>query len=78
MVPGNVCVVCLNKYVLPGTIESGAGYPEDWDLNRVEKDHILKVLDDSSGNKTQAARQLGIARKTLDRKLQSWNEAVSA
>ncbi len=58
--------------------ESGAGYPEDWDLNRVEKDHILKVLDDSSGNKTQAARQLGIARKTLDRKLQSWNEAASA
>jgi len=54
------------------------GYPHDWDLDQVEKDHILRVLDISSGNKAQAARQLGIARKTLDRKLQGWNEAASA
>lgn len=54
---------------------SGAGYPEDWDLSQVEKDHILKVLEHASGNKTQAAKQLGVARKTLDRKLQSWSGA---
>ncbi|MEH6651086.1 MAG: sigma-54 dependent transcriptional regulator [Motiliproteus sp.] len=54
-----------------------SGYPEDWDLSQVEKDHILKVLEHASGNKTQAARQLGVARKTLDRKLQSWSEAAA-
>ncbi|MEH6469784.1 MAG: sigma-54 dependent transcriptional regulator [Halopseudomonas sp.] len=63
----------------PDAVSSGGqGYPRDWDLDRVEKDHILRVLDESEGNKTQAARQLGIARKTLDRKLHSWNEAASA
>ena len=56
----------------------GQGYPDDWDLDQVEKDHILRVLDAAGGNKTQAARLLGIARKTLDRKLHSWNQADSA
>ena len=54
------------------------GYPGDWGLDRVEKDHILRVLGLAEGNKTQAARQLGIARKTLDRKLQGWREAAQA
>ncbi len=54
------------------------GYPHDWDMDRVEKDHILRVLDISSGNKAQAARQLGIARKTLDRKLQGWNQVANS
>ncbi|MEH6627309.1 MAG: sigma-54 dependent transcriptional regulator [Motiliproteus sp.] len=50
------------------------GYPDSWTLDQVEKDHILKVLDVASGNKTQAAKLLGFARKTLDRKLQAWSE----
>ncbi|WP_421870017.1 sigma-54-dependent transcriptional regulator [Motiliproteus sp.] len=53
---------------------SGQGYPCEWDLDSVEKDHILRVLDQAEGNKTQAARQLGIARKTLDRKLHAWSD----
>ncbi len=52
----------------------GGGYPNDWTLDQVEKDHILKVLEVAEGNKTQAARKLGFARKTLDRKLQAWSE----
>ncbi len=49
-----------------------SGYPDSWTLEQVEKDHILKVLAANEGNKTQAAKQLGFARKTIDRKLQAW------
>ncbi|MEH6822717.1 MAG: sigma-54 dependent transcriptional regulator [Motiliproteus sp.] len=62
----------------PTDCDEETGYPLDWDLDQVEKEHILRVLDLSGGNKTQAAKQLGIARKTLDRKLQGWNEAALA
>ncbi len=41
-------------------------------LDEIEKRHILKVLDDADGNKSSAARILGISRKTLDRKTRSW------
>ena len=41
-------------------------------LDEVEKRHILQVLDACGGNKSVAARRLGIARKTLDRKLAAW------
>jgi DNA-binding NtrC family response regulator len=41
-------------------------------LEEVERRHILAVLDDAGGNKSEAARRLGIARKTLERKLRSW------
>ncbi|MBC8259261.1 MAG: sigma-54-dependent Fis family transcriptional regulator [SAR324 cluster bacterium] len=43
------------------------------ELSQVEKNHILKVLDAAEGNKSEASRQLGIARKTLERKLKEWN-----
>ena len=41
-------------------------------LDEIEKRHILKVLADADGNKSSAARMLGISRKTLDRKTKSW------
>ena len=41
-------------------------------LEYVEKQHILKVLEEESGNKSAAARVLGISRKTLERKVQLW------
>lgn len=43
-------------------------------LDEIEKRHILKVLADADGNKSSAARTLGISRKTLDRKTKSWQE----
>ena len=48
------------------------GYPEDWTLKDIERAHILKVLKYNDGNKSAAARELGISRKTLERKFKEW------
>jgi DNA-binding NtrC family response regulator len=47
-------------------------YPTDWTLKEVEKAHIMQVVDSHEGNKSAAARQLGVARKTLERKYKDW------
>ncbi|MEW5738865.1 MAG: sigma-54 dependent transcriptional regulator [Myxococcota bacterium] len=44
-------------------------------LEEVEKRYILRVLEAHRGNKTAAARTLGIERKTLYRKLEAWGAA---
>ena len=41
-------------------------------LSSVEKEHIVKVLRHHAGNRTAAARTLGIDRKTLWRKMQAY------
>jgi len=41
-------------------------------LDDVEKDHILRVLDDCGGNQTRAAEVLGIDRVTLHHKLKKY------
>ncbi|KLV07240.1 Fis family transcriptional regulator [Photobacterium aquae] len=47
-------------------------YPSEWPLKEVEKAHIMQVVDYNGGNKSAAARQLGVARKTLERKFKEW------
>ena len=49
-----------------------AGYPDSWTLAQVEKQHLLAVLAHMRGNKSAAARRLGISRKTMEHKLQRW------
>jgi len=44
-------------------------------LAEVEKCYLLGMLEMAGGNKSEAARRLGVSRKTLERKLQSWHEA---
>ena len=44
-------------------------------LEELERRYTLKVLEALKGNKTQAARILGIERKTLYRKLEAWGTA---
>ncbi|MHC4222319.1 MAG: sigma-54-dependent transcriptional regulator, partial [Planctomycetota bacterium] len=41
-------------------------------LADIEKHHILKILSIENGNKSAAARRLGVSRKTLDRKVTAW------
>jgi len=45
---------------------------DDLSLEAVERRHILRVLDMEDGNKSAAARRLGVSRKTLERKCQAW------
>ena len=54
-----------------GTKLNGA----DLQLESVEKQHILKILEQEHGNKSAAARLLGISRKTLERKVRAWAKA---
>lgn len=42
-------------------------------LEEVERHHILAVLKECSGNRDEAAKRLGISRKTIDRKCAAWN-----
>ena len=49
-----------------------SGYPLDWSLKEVEKHHVMQVVDIHQGNKSAAARDLGVSRKTLDRKYKEW------
>jgi DNA-binding NtrC family response regulator len=41
-------------------------------LDAVAKSHILEVLAACGGNKSEAARRLGVSRKTVERKLAQW------
>jgi transcriptional regulator with GAF, ATPase, and Fis domain len=47
-------------------------------LAEIEKRHILRVLASTSGNKTRAARVLGIDTKTLYNKLKSYGPSAAA
>lgn len=46
----------------------------DMSLAAIEREHILAVLEDSDGNKAEAARRLGIGTATLFRKLKRYRE----
>jgi len=41
-------------------------------LARVEREHLQRVLTDCGGNLSRAARQLGVHRRSLQRKLQKY------
>lgn len=49
-----------------------AGAAPGLTLDEVEKQHILQTLAATGGNKTRAARYLGISRRTLERKCARW------
>ncbi|NOH79724.1 sigma-54-dependent Fis family transcriptional regulator [Vibrio sp. RE86] len=52
---------------------STTGYPNSWALKEVEKAHIQQLVEFHDGNKSAAARDLGVARKTLERKFKEWD-----
>lgn len=43
-------------------------------LDQVIQRHIVHVLDLCNGNRAEAARRLGVSRKTIDRKMANWQE----
>jgi two-component system NtrC family response regulator len=58
---------------LPLDIQSSSIRENLYDLALIEKQHIQKVLQHTSGNKTEAARLLNIGLTTLYRKLEEYN-----
>ena len=57
-----------------GVSSSGVTLPLDWSMAEVEKHHMLQVLEGVKGNKSKAAKSLGVSRKTLERKLKGWKQ----
>ena len=51
---------------------------ERWSLERVEREHILAVLEEVRGNQVRAGEILGIDRRTLQRKLKRYRELGQA
>lgn len=56
----------------PSPIPSPILVGEEVTLEAIEKQHILKILAETGGNKTEAGRRLGVSRKTLERKCAEW------
>jgi two-component system response regulator HydG len=71
----------LTEKSLPLSIQKQPAMPVDSALNNpvslfdAEKQLILKTLIETSGNKSEAARRLGITRKTLQSKLNKYEES---
>jgi len=70
--PSDCCHGAADAPAVRTRSQDAGGFPLGWTLSEVEKQHMLRVLDSVEGNKSEAARRLGISRKTLDRKLQAW------
>jgi DNA-binding NtrC family response regulator len=79
--PGNIREL---RNVIERAVVLGA-FPEDFgtsveirengseSLAAVQRRYILSTLRETSGDRKEAARRLGISRKTIDRKCASWN-----
>jgi DNA-binding NtrC family response regulator len=64
----------LPDRLFPNTVGDGGEEPEsamdsELNLTRLSKQAILKALEACHGNRTEAAKQLGISRRTLHRRL---------
>jgi len=85
--PGNVRELrnLIERSLILGTLNVSALYPGSTrtplagptDLHALEKQHILAVLDSVAGDKTQAARLLGISRRTLERRVAEWSHTAT-
>jgi DNA-binding NtrC family response regulator len=62
----------------PSETEDEASTSNPSSLDHVERSHILNALRAADGNKTEAARILGVSRKTVGRKLKEWGATCGA
>jgi DNA-binding NtrC family response regulator len=76
--PGNMMELrnTVERALIHGDFECALGdiarSSEIESLATVERRHILAMLDACNGNRALAARRLGVARKTIDRKCLDW------
>ena len=78
--PGNVRELrnLIERTVILGSFPADFAGPLDVEredgktLADVERRHILSMLRETDGDREEAARRLGISRKTIDRKYASW------
>ena len=61
----------LGRFPL-GTLVTAASADDISPLEVTERREILRALDALSGNRSEAARRLGVSRKTIDRKCSAW------
>lgn len=59
----------------PGGEVLARALAEGWSLERLEREYLLAVLRRTGGNRTRAAEILGVARRTVYRKLKQYEEA---
>jgi two-component system response regulator HydG len=52
--------------------DSSRGEKRSSSLDEVEKDAVIRTLEDAGGNKSEAARRLGVTRRTLHLKLKKY------
>ena len=64
--------ILLSSIEVGSGLQSGESAYEPIDLEEVEKRHILRTLEHTNWNKSQAATILKIERSTLDRKIKSY------
>lgn len=78
--PGNVRELrnLIERSLILGSLNLSALYPAmesapaTTDLQTLERQHILAVLGSVQGDKAQAARLLGISKRTLERRFADW------
>ena len=62
--------------LLAFSVQDLAGAPVT--LEQLERQHILRVLEEANGNRERAAAILGISARTLYRKLREYETGASA
>ena len=79
--PGNIRELrnLIERAIILGAFPASIGPVQEDDrprtdnLGEMERRHILAVLREARGDREEAARRLGISRKTIDRKYASWH-----
>ena len=69
--PASECISGSTQNIITDQISNHSFLLQD-----IEKQHILRVLELEKGNKSAAARILGVSRKTLERKVSAWVKAM--